>query len=117
MMTEYPLEIFKALSEETRFRIIHILMNAKEEICECDIAEILNIPQYNISRHIKLLSRTGMINKRKEGRWTYFSLSDSLDEFKSILIHSLSHIQNDLTSRDIAKLNKFFQTTNGNRCN
>tara|TARA_Y100000590_G_scaffold454553_1_gene601561 strand:- start:50 stop:397 length:348 start_codon:yes stop_codon:yes gene_type:complete len=113
---EYPLEIFKALSEETRFRIIFILRNAKNELCECDIADILDVPQYNISKHLNILDSAGMIKKRKEGRWIYLSLSDSLDKFKSSVINSLGHLNSELINEDLTKMKHFLISTSGNRC-
>ena len=113
---EYPLEIFKALSEETRFRIIYILMKAKEELCECDLADIMNIPQYNISKHLNILNNVGIIKKRKEGRWIYLSLSDCLDKFKSTIINSLTHLPKELTVKDVEKMNQFFLSENDEKC-
>ncbi len=113
---EYPLEIFKALSEETRFRIIFILRNAKDELCECDIADILDVPQYNISKHLNILDSAGMIKKRKEGRWIFLSLSDSLDKFKSSVINSLGHLNSELINEDLTKMKQFLISTSGNRC-
>ncbi len=116
MVMEYPLEIFKALSEETRFRIIYILIKAKEELCECDLADILNIPQYNVSKHLNILDNAGIIKKRKEGRWIYLSLSDYLDKFKSTIVKSLTHLPKELNAKDIKKMNQHFLIQNGERC-
>ncbi len=67
--------LFKALSEETRLKIISILREG--ELCVCDIAETLGMTQPNISFHIGLLKETGLIKDRKSGRCIYYSLDES----------------------------------------
>ena len=114
---DYPLEIFKALSDQTRFRIICILLNAKEELCECDLADILNLPQYNISKHLTLLDSSNLIKKRKEGRWVYLSISDYLDKFNSEVLNSFSHIPEEINIADIEKMNELVLSKNSERCN
>jgi len=113
---KYPLEIFKALSEETRFRIIHILLNSKNEICECDLSVILDVPQYNISRHLNILDSAGLINKRREGRWIYLSITNPLDELKSNVLNSFSFLPKELTIKDLEKLEDIILSQNGTKC-
>ena len=81
------LRLFKALSDETRLRTLKLLEDG--ELCVCDIAEALNIPQPNISFHISMLKDSGLIKDRKEGRWVYYSLNLS-DLFVQLLVLGVS---------------------------
>ena len=74
---------FKALSDETRIRILSLMKEG--EVCVCDIAETLQMTQPNISFHISLLKEAGLIKDRKNGRWIHYSLDDS-DMFKRFLL-------------------------------
>ncbi len=74
---------FKALSDETRIRILSLMKEG--ELCVCDIAETLQMTQPNISFHISLLKEAGLIKDRKNGRWVHYSLDDS-DMFKRFLL-------------------------------
>lgn len=74
---------FKALSDETRLRILSLLKEG--ELCVCDIAETLNMTQPNISFHVSMLKEAGLIKVKKSGRWVHCSLDDS-DMFKRFLI-------------------------------
>lgn len=66
-------EFFKALGDETRIRIIGML--SVDDLCMCEIVSGLQIPTSTISHHLKLLERGKVIQSRKEGRFTVFSLN------------------------------------------
>lgn len=72
------IDIFKALSEESRLRILSILLEG--QMCVCEIEEGLNLTQSNASRHLKLLKDCGILEFDKKAQWTYYSISKS---FKS----------------------------------
>lgn len=78
--------IFKALSDETRLRIIKLL--EKGELCVCDIVEALDIVQPKASFHLGVLRAAGLIKDRKQGKWINYSLSES-DLFKRMLMVSV----------------------------
>lgn len=69
------LPLFKALSDETRLRILQLLKDG--ELCVCDIADTLSMTQPNISFHVSMLKEAGLIKDRKNGRWTHYSLDES----------------------------------------
>ena len=77
------LPVFKALSDETRLRILSLMKEG--EICVCDIAETLNMTQPNISFHLSMLKEAGLIKDRKNGRWIHYSLDES-DMFTRFLL-------------------------------
>ncbi|MBB5020935.1 ArsR/SmtB family transcription factor [Desulfurispira natronophila] len=64
---------FKCLSDPTRLRILHMLM--ENEYCVGDIARTIGTTQANISKHLSLLRQAGMVNHRKDGMQVIYSLS------------------------------------------
>jgi ArsR family transcriptional regulator len=70
------IEIFKALSDENRLYIIDLLFTAGEsgEMCASAIKKDMKISQPTLSYHMKLLCGCGLVSKRKEGKWVYYSL-------------------------------------------
>lgn len=64
--------VLKALSDETRLRVLNILY--KKELCVCDIKESLDILQTKASRHLSYLKKAGLISSRKKKQWVYYSL-------------------------------------------
>jgi DNA-binding transcriptional ArsR family regulator len=65
-------ELFKALSDETRLRILNLLY--ERELCVCDVMSVLGISQSRASRHLIALKRVGLTNDRREAQWMYYSL-------------------------------------------
>ena len=65
-------EIFKALADETRIRMINLLREG--ELCVCDIESILSVQQSNASRHLYRLKAAGLIVAVKKSQWVYYSI-------------------------------------------
>jgi ArsR family transcriptional regulator len=68
-------KLFKALADETRLRILHLLCH--RELCVCQIVEVLEIGQSKASRHLGHLRNAGLVDDRREGLWMYYSLAQS----------------------------------------
>jgi ArsR family transcriptional regulator len=65
--------LFKALSDTTRLRILHLLKRG--ELCVCDLMQILRVPQAKTSRHLGYLRKAGLVHVREDGLWSYYSLA------------------------------------------
>lgn len=79
--------MFKALSDETRLRILSLLMEG--ELCVCDLMAVLRLPQSNVSRHLANLRNTGWVTDRREGLWIYYSLNTDEGELRDGLLSIL----------------------------
>jgi ArsR family transcriptional regulator len=101
------LGIFKALSEETRLRIIKLLEHG--ELCVCDLVAALGLVQPKVSFHLAVLKEAGFIKDRKEGKWTHYRLDDS-DLLRRFLILSvIERIPEDAVTADARRLGAFLQ--------
>ncbi len=69
-------QLFKALGDETRLRMVGLLMGG--ELCVCDIMDVLALPQSTASRHLAYLKNSGWITVKRKGRWMYYRLHESL---------------------------------------
>ena len=63
--------IFKALGEDTRIKIISML--SQREMCVDDLITRLELSQSAVSHHIKVLKQAGLLNIRRKGKWTFYS--------------------------------------------
>ena len=73
--------ICKALGDENRVQIIKMLTGG--ELCACKILDAFNITQPTLSHHMKILTECNLVNARKEGKWTYYSINcNKFSEFK-----------------------------------
>ena len=68
---ENIVDVLKALSDETRLRIMNLLYI--KDLCVCDIVETLGITQTKASRHLKYLKNSGLVEDRKQAQWVYYS--------------------------------------------
>lgn len=66
--------LFKALSDETRVKIIYAL--AQDELCVCDLAELTNCTLPAVSHHLRILRNMGLAKSRKEGKFVYYNIDD-----------------------------------------
>lgn len=69
-----PHELFQALADPTRIRIVRLLAETGEEPCLCELVDSLLEPQYKLSRHVKVLRQAGLLSAEKDGRWVYHRL-------------------------------------------
>jgi len=70
---EHTLDILKALSDKNRMRIVAALWR-HDELCACQITELLQVSGATASRHLGILQRSGLISSRKDGRWVFYKL-------------------------------------------
>lgn len=68
-------DIFQALADETRLRIVYLLATTDEEACLCELVDSLSEPAYKLSRHLKILRQAGLLSSYKDGRWVYHRLA------------------------------------------
>lgn len=98
---EHNIEVFKALSDINRLKIIDILSCG--ELCACDLIEGLGLTQPTISHHMKILKQAGLINSMKKGKWTIYSLNKKRFEELSVFINHISSDKEDCICKKICK--------------
>ena len=99
-------QLFKALADATRLRILGLLLTG--EVCVCHIHESLKIPQPKASRHLAYLRRAGLVDTRRDGLWVHYrmaSLADPvLGAIGEAVRHALTHVE--VVQRDVQRLQK-----------
>jgi ArsR family transcriptional regulator len=98
--------LFRALGDETRLRILGLLLSG--EVCVCDIHESLLIAQPKASRHLAYLRRSGLVETRRDGLWIHYRLANPTDRVLATLAaavkHALAHV--DVIRKDGERLRK-----------
>ncbi|HJQ11199.1 MAG TPA: metalloregulator ArsR/SmtB family transcription factor [Gemmatimonadaceae bacterium] len=85
--TERAVELFHALSDETRLQIIELLR--KGERCVCDLTDSLDAAQSRLSFHLRVLRDAGLVRDRKDGRWVHYELNREAFEEAETLVAEL----------------------------
>jgi ArsR family transcriptional regulator, arsenate/arsenite/antimonite-responsive transcriptional repressor len=80
-------QIFHALSDETRIGIVELLVGG--ERCVCELQDTLDAAQSRLSFHLKVLKDAGIVNDRREGRWSYYELNREAFEEAEEMIREL----------------------------
>lgn len=107
-------EIFKALSDETRLRILKLL--EEREICVCELMQVLGMPQSTISRHMNVLRRAGLVIGRRDGKWVHYRLCPAdFNPYASSVLELLKGLLRDhpLVRRDKEALKRAVRLSGG----
>ena len=88
-MNNYDFSLaFKALGDPNRLEIIGMLSDGEK--CACKILERFEITQPTLSHHMKILCDCSLVNVRKEGKWSHYSLNNEVSESLKIFFESIN---------------------------
>lgn len=88
--------VFKALSDDTRIKIAYAL-TIEDELCVCDVANIIGATLATASHHLRLLKNLGLAKYKKVGKLVYYSLDD--DDVKELIQTAFAHRKETSTSK------------------
>ena len=100
-------KLFKALSDETRLRMLNILL--ERECCVCEVMQALDISQTRASRNLAALYEAGFLKLRRDGFWSLYSIDmDDMNEFVADLVQAVAKAmeRNKVLEQDRARLKK-----------
>jgi len=101
------LKAFSSLSNETRLRILRMLM--ERECCVCEIMQALDISQTRASRNLGVLQNAGLVKSRREGLWVIYSIDEeSVKRYRADLLEIIKGVLrgNELIALDLERLRK-----------
>jgi ArsR family transcriptional regulator len=108
-------KIFKALSDETRLRIINLFIKSNQQICVCELMDALKLPQYTISKALGVLKTSGLLIYEKEGLWAYYKLNKTKENL--LLFNFLKqYLLDDVMKEDEKRLEQRLLLRENNRC-
>ncbi|MFD1185241.1 ArsR/SmtB family transcription factor [Pontibacter rugosus] len=84
-------QVLKALADESRLRILHLILQHKE-MCTSDLEQVLDFTQTKTSRHLSYLRNAGLVSTRKIDQWVYYSIKDEAADF---VIQIFSYMERD----------------------
>jgi len=109
---ENILELFKILSDETRFRILSLLNN--QELCVCELVELMDLSQPKVSKHIAKLRQSKVVSTSRNEQFIYYSINKNHELYDSLISEILKNTStNKILVKDIERL----QSIEGFVCN
>jgi ArsR family transcriptional regulator, arsenate/arsenite/antimonite-responsive transcriptional repressor len=91
-MRDLPL-FFAALADENRLRLLYLMKEG--EICVCYLQGVLQTNQPKISRHLAYLKNSGLVDGRRDGKWTHYKLRKLDKETQKIMAETLSRLEKE----------------------
>jgi ArsR family transcriptional regulator len=110
-------EKYKAIGEATRLRIMRLFVKAGTELCACEIIDILEKPQYTISKNLGILVDAGLLNERREGRMMFYELIHN--EFNDKIFENIRLIKcnsNEIFKNDFKRLENRLSLRENGKC-
>ncbi len=78
-------ELFKALGDPARVRILNLIATAGDPVCACEFNAVTGLAQPTVSHHLKKLTEAGLLEREQRGRWAYFSLKrDAVEKLAAV---------------------------------
>ena len=82
-------DLFRIFADSTRIKILYVLFES--EMCDCDIARLLNMTQSAISHQLRALKQSKLVKYRREGKTVFYSLADG--HVRTIIDQGMEHIE------------------------
>jgi ArsR family transcriptional regulator, arsenate/arsenite/antimonite-responsive transcriptional repressor len=83
---EATAQVFKALGDPARVKVISMLTSSGDPVCACEFVPALGLSQATVSHHLKKLTDAGLLDREQRGKWAYFSLNeDALEQLEGLV--------------------------------
>lgn len=87
-------ELFQSLADPTRLRLLNLLLQTGA-ICVCELVDALQIPQYNVSRHLQVLVQSGLLEDHRRGKWVYYGIAKDLKPYQRSLLRTVAQLREE----------------------
>jgi len=84
--------LFSALADSGRLRLILLLLAHGEGVCVCELVDALRLPQYEVSRQLRILRECGLVVGGKRGAWVYYRIPSHPEALVRSILGSLAHL-------------------------
>ena len=105
-------QVFHALSDPTRLRMVRLLFGAGQPICQCEFVDSLSISPANISRHAKILLQAGLFEEHREGKWVYYQIAKGAVSLR----RALSQSRDSVVADDLRRFQKRLKLRQAGKC-
>lgn len=108
--------VFKTLGDETRLRILNLILQSKESLCVCEIVNALLLPQYKISKALSMMKSAGLTTSQQRGIWVYYEPNPNPTPCLKELFHVIEKHFKDRFPDDLDRLEKRLTLREEGKC-
>lgn len=87
-------ECYKAMADKTRLKILALVKH--EELCVCELVEILKMTQPSISQHLRKLKQAKLVKERRSSQWIFYSIDGEMYPFIKENLNALPDMSSDI---------------------
>jgi len=106
----------KALADETRLRLMNLLLTARVPLCVCEIVDALRLPQYQVSRHLIILKNAELVRVEKQGTWAYHSVEEDNDSNAAVFAFLQGFLAGERFEQDRKQLQRRLRFRKDGKC-
>lgn len=108
---------FKALSDLTRLRALRLVLQSDGDVCVCELVDALQLPQYQVSKHLSVLKQAGLVEDCRVGTWVYYSVPENTSKFVEGLCRLIAdEVLGPVFEADARRLAARLQARSDGRC-
>jgi ArsR family transcriptional regulator len=101
LLMKDAVDLFRALADEERLRILNLLLTQKEGVCVCELVDALRIPQYQVSRQLGVVRNARLVSCDRQGTWAYYRISSDLPPLARAMLKALAeHLHTETVRED-----------------
>ena len=115
-MDERYVEALKALAEPSRLRVYCLLVQIHERICVAEAMDVLGESQYNVSRYLKCLQKSGLVTAQKDGKWVFYTLKNDQSPFYLNLLAAVRGIPSTEFKQEVKRCKQRLSMRLNDRC-
>ncbi len=108
--------MFKTLADETRLRLLKLILEAGHPVCVCELADALGLPLYHVSKHLAVLRQGGLVVDDRRGTWVHYAPSQDSLLLADICQVVRRRITGPLFDRDLERLHVRLGLRQGGQC-
>ncbi len=108
--------MFKVLSDDTRLRVLNLMLTAEASLCVCEITDALQVPQYQVSKHLFLLRSMGLVSAERRGTWVYYSLPAGRARQRRLFAFLRGYLADEVFSSDRDAMLERLGKREGGKC-
>ncbi len=109
-------KLFKALSDETRLRVLHVLIVAGMPVCVCEITDALELPQYQVSKALSHLKTAGFVEATRKGTWVYHAIDTNAGVNRDVVKIIETRFASDAECHDARRIRERLKLRQGDTC-
>lgn len=110
------IEILKVIGDESRLRILNLLIKNNEGICVCELMYSLLLHQYRVSKALGILKKAGLLEIDKQGLWVYYKLNMDNSINKDVFKFLSNFLKGNIFKNDEERLNDRLLLRKNNNC-